>query len=76
MDRDELSAWLRLVLTPRIGPGTARQLLAALASPQAIFEASQTTLLGIVSPRDAKALSCPPEGLDAQLEQTWAWLHA
>lgn len=76
MDRDELSAWLRLVLTPRIGPGTARQLLAALASPQAIFEASQTTLLGIVSPRDAKALSSVPDGLDAQLEQTWAWLHA
>lgn len=76
MDRDELSAWLRLVLTPRIGPGTARQLLAALASPQAIFEASQTTLLGIVSPRDAKALACVPDGLDAQLEQTWAWLHA
>ncbi len=76
MDRDELSAWLRLVLTPRIGPGTARQLLAALASPQAIFEASQTTLLGIVSPRDAKALSSVPDGLDAQLEQTWAWLQA
>ncbi|MGE5450265.1 MAG: DNA-processing protein DprA [Acidobacteriota bacterium] len=75
MDRDELSAWLRLVLTPRIGPGTARQLLAALASPQAIFEASPQTLLSIVPAREAKALASVPEGLAEQVEQTLAWLQ-
>ncbi len=75
MDRDELSAWLRLVLTPRIGPGTARQLLAALASPQAIFEASPQTLLSIVPAREAKALASVPEGLDEQVELTLAWLN-
>lgn len=74
MDRDELSAWLRLVLTPRVGPGTARQLLAALASPQAIFEAPPQTLLSIVPAREAKALASVPEGLDEQVEQTQAWL--
>ncbi|MDE2594058.1 MAG: DNA-processing protein DprA [Burkholderiales bacterium] len=75
MDRDELSAWLRLVLTPRIGPGTARQLLAALASPQAVFEASPQTLLSIVPAREAKALASAPEGLDEQVELTLAWLN-
>ncbi|HET6786807.1 MAG TPA: DNA-processing protein DprA [Aquabacterium sp.] len=75
MDRDELSAWLRLVLTPRIGPGTARQLLAALASPQAIFEATSPTLLSIVPAREAKALASVPEGLDEQVDQTLAWLN-
>lgn len=76
MDRDELSAWLRLVLTPRVGPAVTRKLLSALGSPQAIFDASPAVLAQIVSARDAKALSVRPEGLDAQLEQTWAWLQS
>jgi len=35
-EREELGAWLRLLLTPGIGPETARQLLAALGPPEAI----------------------------------------
>ncbi|HET8870431.1 MAG TPA: DNA-processing protein DprA, partial [Aquabacterium sp.] len=76
MDRDELSAWLRLVLTPRVGPAVSRKLLSALGSPQAIFDAAPAVLAQIVSARDAKALSVLPEGFDAQVEQTWAWLQA
>jgi len=37
---DELTAWLRLLLTPGIGRAGARQLLAAFGTPQAVFEAS------------------------------------
>jgi len=36
---DELAAWLRLLLTPGIGRGAARQLLTTFGSPQAVFEA-------------------------------------
>lgn len=74
MDREELSAWLRLSLTPGVGRGTARRLLAALGSPQAIFTASPEALKAVVSARDAQALANPPEDLPDQLELTWAWL--
>jgi DNA processing protein len=72
----ELRAWLRLVMTPRFGPGSARKLLAALGSPQAVFEASQARLAAVVGPRDAQALAEEPEGLEAQLQATQAWLAA
>lgn len=74
MDLDELSAWLRLVLTPRVGPAAARRLLAALGSPQAVFAATPDALAALVAPREAKALQQPPDGLDAQLALTRDWL--
>ncbi len=40
MDPDELKAWLRLLLSPGLGRPAARQLLQALGSAQAVFEAS------------------------------------
>ena len=36
----ELTAWLRLLLTPGIGRAGARQLLGAFGTPQAVFDAS------------------------------------
>ncbi|NWG76260.1 MAG: DNA-protecting protein DprA, partial [Rubrivivax sp.] len=35
---DDLGAWLRLLLSPGIGRDTARRLLAAFGSPQAVFD--------------------------------------
>ncbi|MDE2402905.1 MAG: DNA-processing protein DprA [Burkholderiales bacterium] len=74
MDRDELAAWLRLLLTPRVGPASARRLLAALGSPQAVFAAGRDALTGIVTAREATQLLNPPEGLDEQVAATQAWL--
>ena len=74
MDRDELAAWLRLLLTPRVGPTAARCLLAALGSPQALFAAQVSALSLIASPKEAKALLQLPEGLDQQVQATLAWL--
>ena len=37
MDRDELGAWLRLTLSPGVGNGAARRLLARFGLPQDIF---------------------------------------
>jgi DNA processing protein len=79
MDREELQAWLRLLLTPRMGPVGSRKLLAALGSPQAIFEAASTspaTLAALVSKKELATLSAVPPELPEQLEATWAWLQA
>ena len=76
MDCDELTAWLRLVLTPHVGPKAARKLLASLASPQAIFAAPASALKGLVSAREAKSLSVAPDDLNEHLERTLAWLQA
>lgn len=74
MARAELRAWLRLVLTPHVGPGCARKLLAALGSPQAVFAAPEAALVALVSKRERTALGEEPEGLDEQVEATLAWL--
>ncbi|WP_290872394.1 DNA-processing protein DprA [Aquabacterium sp.] len=74
MDKDELGAWLRLLLTPHVGPTLARKLLAALGSPQAVFEASADTLARLVGSREVASLRSEPADLAAQLAATEAWL--
>lgn len=74
MDTAELRAWLRLLMTPRVGPGTARKLLAALGSPQALFGTASSALSGLLSQREISELLREPEGLDAQVAATQAWL--
>lgn len=75
MQRDELAAWLRLSLTPGVGNGAARRLLAAFGLPQRIFEHSDSTLQTCVSAAQARALRTPPAEFDARLEQAWQWLQ-
>lgn len=74
MDRDELSAWLRLLLTPGVGNDTARRLLAAFGLPQAVFAQSEAALQGMVTPRVARALLEAPETLAAELTRLLDWL--
>ncbi len=76
MQRDELSAWLRLTLTPGVGPGTARRLLAAFGLPQQIFLQPDDALAALATPSQVKALGAVPPGLAALEEATWQWLHA
>ncbi|WP_027477252.1 DNA-processing protein DprA [Curvibacter gracilis] len=76
MQREELQAWLRLTLSPGVGNQSARRLLAALGSPEAVFEAAPERLHELVTPAQAQALSQPPTGLEALLERTWSWLQA
>jgi DNA processing protein len=73
---DELRAWLRLILTPRLGPASARILLAALGSPQAVFEAGPTAWAELLPSRERKGLADEPEGLAAHVQATWDWLHS
>ncbi|MBA4261303.1 MAG: DNA-protecting protein DprA [Comamonadaceae bacterium] len=74
MGRDELAAWLRLLLTPGVGNDTARKLLAAFGSPQAVWTQNPSALRAVTSPRIAEALQNPPEELDAALDRLLAWL--
>ena len=75
MERDELAAWLRLTLTPGVGNGTARKLLAAFGLPTAIFAQPANALAQVVSPALVASLRALPPTLPAQLEATWRWLH-
>ncbi|MFT4241636.1 MAG: DNA-processing protein DprA [Acidovorax sp.] len=74
MDRDELGAWLRLTLSPGVGNGTARSLLARFGLPQAIFDQTEAALLHCVTPAQARALTAVPDNWQALLDTTWQWL--
>lgn len=81
MDRAELQAWLRLLMTPGLGPSGARRLLSGLGSPQAIWAAGPEAWKALVKPRELKALQAGMAvealaAVSAQLALTEAWLHA
>jgi DNA processing protein len=67
---------LRLTLSPGIGNDTARKLLAAFGSAQAIFEQSTAALGHIGSNKLVKAIQAEPPGLAALLQTTLEWLQA
>ena len=73
-NQQELSAWLRLMLTPSVGNTTARKLLSAFGLPPSIFEQPITALGQVVSERQAQALQRPPEDLDKQITLCNEWL--
>jgi DNA processing protein len=75
MERDELAAWLRLAMTPGVGRGSARKLLAAFGLPQRIFDESAEALAAVVHSPQVQALCIEPEGWSAQVETTWDWLQ-
>lgn len=75
MDAAERAAWLRLTLTPEVGPRTARALLAAFGLPTAIFEASAAALGKHVPEKLARTLAASPDAaLRAAIDATAAWL--
>lgn len=75
MEREELGAWLRLLLTPGIGNESARKLLAAFGPPQAIWAQSPARWQAVVGARAAQAMDTEPEGWPALCDTTWNWLQ-
>ena len=75
MEREELAAWLRLTLTPGVGNGSARKLLAAFGLPESIFTQPISTLAQVVSRKQATSLHTEPPELAALLDTTWNWLE-
>ena len=76
MERDELTAWLRLALSDGVGPASARKLLAAFGLPQAIFRQSAQALGQVLSPAQVAAVLAPPAALDQLVTNTLEWLQA
>lgn len=76
IDVDELAAWLRLLLAPGVGRETARRLLAAFGSPEAVAQASQAALAEVAGPRQAAAVKAGPPQIDAQVAAVQRWLAA
>jgi len=75
LDAAERAAWLRLTLTPEVGPRTARALLAAFGLPTAIFEASASALGRHVPEKLARTLAAAPDpALRAAIDATEGWL--
>lgn len=74
MDRDELAAWLRLIETPQVGRESARKLLAAFGSPQAVLAATTAARKAVVSTATATALAQEPDTVSALVEATVSWL--
>ncbi len=72
----ELGAWLRLSLTPGVGPESARRLLAAFGEPQAIFAQTEAALSQVVSANQTRALGSEPDGCAALTQETLGWLQA
>jgi len=75
MERDELAGWLRLTLTPGVGDGQARRLLAAFGLPDTVFAQGEPALEQLCGAARARALREPPEGFDAALDAAWRWLE-
>jgi DNA processing protein len=74
MDAAERAAWLRLTLTPEVGPATARVLLSAFGLPTAIFEAGAPALARVVDEPVARALAAPADDATAHIiatTETW-----
>ncbi len=72
---EELGAWLRLVLTPGVGPENAKRLLAAFGEPETIFAQTETALCQVVSAKQAQALQAMPDGCAALVQDTLDWLQ-
>ena len=75
IDERALQAWLRLTLTPGIGNESARKLLAAFGSVQAIFSQDTSALQSLGNEKLVRALRSEPAGLKAQVVTTLAWLR-
>ncbi len=76
MERDELSGWLRLTLTPGVGNETSRKLLAAFGSPESVFRQPIAALGHVVSQAQARALRQVPPDLAKLLDITCKWLES
>jgi DNA processing protein len=74
IDREELAAWLRLLLTPGVGRDTARRLLAMFGGAQEVFAARAAALRQAVGETLAEALAREPDEFERQLAETASWL--
>ena len=76
IDPEELGAWLRLLEAPGVGRESARKLLAAFGSPQAVLAAPMAALREVAGTSIVKALTTASPALETLIETTLNWLAA
>lgn len=74
MGPSERAAWLRLLLTPGVGRASARQLLAAAGSAEAVWQADPSVWRQALGPAKAAGLAELPPGWSAEIDRLEAWL--
>ncbi len=75
MEPAEFDAWFRLLATPGVGRGTARRLLAACGSPEAVLATTLTTLRQLAGDAVAQALHAEPDAeFQTRLAAAHTWL--
>ncbi|HEY8605731.1 MAG TPA: DNA-processing protein DprA [Noviherbaspirillum sp.] len=73
-EEQELGGWIRLQLTPGVGPVSAKRLLAAFGLPHNIFRTGFAALAAVVPEPVAAALSTSaPAAMRASIDATLAW---
>jgi DNA processing protein len=72
-DAADLDLWLRLVLTPGIGPIHARRLLERFGSPRCLFESEGSALVAFAGERLARLLLSDDGARQRQVAQTLEW---
>jgi DNA processing protein len=76
LDDDEFAAWFRLLETPGVGRDTARKLLAAFGSAQAVVSARPAQWQRIVGAELAASLEAEPPDHDSRLDAARRWRQA
>ncbi|MFA7667451.1 MAG: DNA-processing protein DprA [Burkholderiaceae bacterium] len=71
--RERHAPWLRLVLTPGIGPATTRRLLEAFGLPEDVLAAGHAKLSAVLGAPLAQALLGPDEAREAAIEAALLW---
>jgi DNA processing protein len=72
-DHEDLAHWLRLALTPGVGPVHARGLLEHFGLPHAIFESAGGLLDEVAGPRLAAALRTRDPDRERRVEHALRW---
>ncbi|MFN8936617.1 MAG: DNA-processing protein DprA [Pseudomonadota bacterium] len=71
---EDFEAWFRLLATPGVGRVTARRLLAACGSPDAVLRAPRATLQARAGAAVAHAVGAADAAIDERLVQAQRWL--
>ncbi|MFP5405886.1 MAG: DNA-processing protein DprA, partial [Gammaproteobacteria bacterium] len=74
--RESSVLWLRLLLTPGIGPGSVRRLLAAFGLPEDVFAAGHTRLSAALDGPRAQALLGEDSARDEAVQAALDWAQA
>jgi len=73
--RDEHAWWLRMMLTPGIGPAAARRLLEAFGLPENVFRAGRTRVAAVLDAPRACTLLADDDEREAKIAAALDWAN-